>query len=286
MENNRKKSWKVWLYFIPIFAIAAIPAIKWAIKAGSSDVPLSKTDYSAFNAEEGEIEKARKTVLPRPELNDGEFRVHYKTAGERAAAEKAAQREAEAGKEAARAKTDTGRSETGRQGGAGGTGEFAVDSMKANEQRSVGLAKGYLSYAMGKVINNPKAMGALLNNKYVISGFMSRDSVKNATASPEALANFLKDGSAIGNFMGNSAVQSALNNPAVLTAAAGSGFVTAMLNTPAGQALVNNPQAMADIISANPQLMGLMSDPKIMGLLMSNPEAAGYITQMNLGGGK
>ena len=66
-------------------------------------------------------------------------------------------------------------------------------------------------------------------------------------------------------------------------AAAGSGFVKAMLNTPAGQALISNPQAMADIIAANPQLQGLMTDPKIMGLLMSNPGAAGYITQMNSG---
>jgi len=288
MEANSKKSWKIWLYLIPIFAIAAIPAVKWSIKAGSSDVPLSKAEYNAFNAEEGEIDKARKNDLPRPKLNDGEFRIHYKNAGERAEAEEAARREAEAGKKAAgaQARADAERSTTGRQAGAGNAGEFAMDSMKANEQRSVGLAKGYLSYAMGKVINNPKALGALLNNKHVINGFMSRDTVKNATASPEALADFLKNGSAIGNFMNNSAVQSALNNPAALSAAAGSGFMTALINTPAGQALLNDPLAMANVITANPQLIGLMSDPKIMELLMNNPGAAAYIAQMNLGGRK
>lgn len=280
MENESQRSSKIWLYLLPVFVLAAWPAIKWTMKNSSGDVKLTKDDYGAFNAEQGELNKPAKTKALKPELNDGEFRVHYKNAGEEEAARDAADREAWTREKtaAAKAKADAERARTGRQAG---SGEFSADAMKANEQRSVGMTKGYLSYAIGKVINNPNAMAALLNNQYVINGFMSRDSVKDATSSPEALAKFLGSGDAISNFMGNSAVQAALNNPAVLNAAAGSGFMQSMLNTPAGKSLMNDPQAMANLIAANPQLQGLLADPKILGLLMSNPNAAAYLNQMN-----
>lgn len=281
MENESQKSSRIWLYLLPVFILAAWPAIKWTMKNSSGDVKLTKDDYGAFNAEQGELNKPAKRKVLKPELNDGEFRVRYRSAAEEEATQDAADR-TDAAREkaaAAKAKADAERAKGGQQGG--GSGDPGVDAMKANEQRSVGMTKGYLSYAIGKVINNPNAMAALLNNQYVINGFMSRDSVKNATSSPEALAKFLGSGSAISNFMNNAAVQAALNNPAVLNAVAGSGFMQSMLNSPAGKSLMNDPQALANLIAANPQLQGLMADPKILGLLMSDPNAATCITQMN-----
>lgn len=283
MENDdSEKSLKIWIYLLPVFLIAAWPAIKWAKKAASGDVPLTKEDYGAFNSEQGELGKPQKRNVPRPELNDGEFRIHYRSAGEEDAPRPVRNSEAEAAEEGEKAVNEAAPPKPA-QPAKSGTDTFFTDPSKAAEQRNVGTTKGYLSYVMDKVINNPNAVSAVLNNQYVINGFMSRESVKNATASPEALAKFLSDGSAISNFMNNKTVQAAMNNPAVLNAAAGSGFMQSLLNTPAGQSLMQNPQAMADIIAANPQLQGLMADPKIMSLLMSNPGASAYITQMNTG---
>lgn len=286
MENDDSgKSLKIWMYLLPVFLLAAWPAIKWAKKAASGDVPLTKEDYGAFNSEQGELGRPQKPDLPRPDLNDGEFRIHYRSAGEEEAGRDAGGRaaEARAAEEEAKAKKEAEHPRPARQAKAGNADNFFADASKAAEQRNVGTTKGYLNYVMDKIINNPNAVSAVLNNQYVINGFMSRESVKNATASPEALAKFLSDGSVINNFMNNKTVQSAMNNPAVLNAAAGSGFMQSLLNTPAGQALMQNPQAMADIIAANPQLQSLMADPKILSLLMSNPGASAYINQMNTG---
>jgi hypothetical protein len=284
MDQEIKKSgWKIWLYLTPVYIILAIPLVKWTMKINSSDVDLSKDEYKAFNSQEGEIKK-NSAVVYSPDLDESGYSLHY-ISGHSAGTQKYASGR----KETADTKQqDTARAQsaarTAEQKNTSGYQQQPLTPIQQREQQSFGFTKGYITYAIGKALNNPKAVSAILNNKYVISGFMSRDTVKAATASPEALANYLKTGNTVNTFMNNSVVQSALNNPQVLAAAASSGMLTALLDTPAGKSLLSNPSAMADIVTSNPELTGLMADPKIMGLLMSNPQASNYIGQMTLGG--
>ena len=283
MEEEKKKSgWKIWLYLTPVYIILAIPLIKWTARINSSDVGLSKEDYSAFNASEGEIKKRQDNGY-NPNLTDGGYNVRYRSGnaeagklkGDGPSQEAVAQAKKAA---AAREEQDRKTEEAGqRQAKTGNQSALESNDTKAKEQMAAGNQKGYLSYAIGKTMNNPKAVGALLNNKYVVNGFMSRGSVKAATSSPEGLANFLK-GSGPSNFMNNPAVKAALNNPAIVSAVASSGIVAAMLNTPAAQALMKNPEAVGDLINNNPQLMALaMQNPQTLNMLMSNPEVSGLV---------
>ena len=281
-QETKKSGWKIWFYLTPVYILIAIPLAKWTMRVNSSDVDLSKDEYKAFNSQEGEIKKTR-PVAYTPELDESGYSLHYKSgiAGEQKYAPKRTET-ADAEQQApARAQVPApGAAE--RKNTAGG--QKPLTPMQQREQKSFGFTKGYLTDAIGKAMNNPKAVSAILNNKYVINGFMSRDTVKAATASPEALANYLKRGDPVGSFMNNSIVKSALNNPQVLSAAASSGMMSALLDTPAGKSLLSNPSAMADLVTTNPELIGLMADPKVMGVLMSNPQASSCISQMNIGG--
>jgi hypothetical protein len=285
-EENNKKTFKIWLYLIPLFILAAWPALRWLHKANSGELNLSKDEATAFNSENGEI---RKTIAPtagKPDFDYGILGVRYKskggaTANANAEAEEEAARQAAAQKQAAAAKQTAaaGPNNAGRNGAAAS----GVDGMKAKEQQSVGYSKGYLSYAMGKVINSPKAVSAILNNKNVISGFMARGAVKDATASPEALAAYLKSGGPA-NFINNPLVKAAMSNPGVVSAVASSGLVSAMLDTPAGKALMNDPQAVANLVASNPELVGvIMSNPNTMNL-MSNPDVTNLTGKFDTSG--
>ena len=289
-ENNKKPAWKIWLYLTPVYILIAIPLVKWTIKINSADVDISKDEENAFNSSDGEIKKS--TVVYTPDLEDNVYSLHYRSGKGSRAQTSAGQKEPDtaATQNSARAqnsgKTQSYGAKPQERGNPAGNQPSPLDGLRVQEQRGFGFKEGFLSYAIGKTLNNPKAISAVLNNKYVVNGFMSRNTVKAATSSPEALANYLKNGNAITNFVNNSIVQSALNNPKALDAMVSSGMLSALLDTPAAKTLLNNPQAMADIVTANPQLMGLMQDPKIMGLLMSNSNASTYINQMNIGGGK
>jgi len=255
----------------------------WLHKANSSELNLSRDEATAFNSETGEI---RKTVAPKgakPDFDYGILGVRYKSKGGAteaadAEAEEEAARQAAAQKQAAAAKQT--RTATANNSGRSGSSANAMDGMKAKEQQSAGYTKGYLTYAMGKVINSPKVVGAILNNKNVISGFMARGTVKDATSSPEALANYLK-GSGPANFLNNPVVKAALSNPAVVGAVASSGLVSAMLDTPAAKALMNDPQALGDLIASNPEVAGLMTNPDILAALANNPKTSGVLGRLN-----
>jgi hypothetical protein len=275
-EEGERKSFRIWIYLIPVYVLTAIPVIKWAIKAHSGNLNLSKETYTAFNSEEGEILETRIPEEGAPELNDEVLGVQYGANSSQAEEKGRTVRQTAAPKRgAAPPARNTGR------GGLAGSGGGGMDQMKAREQQSVGFTKGFLTIAVGKTIHNPKAVGAIFNNKLVVGGFMSRGTVKAATGSTQGLANFLKNGSAAANFINNPVVKAAMSNPAVISAIASSGLIKAMIETPAIQGLMNNPQALNDIISTNPQLMAtLMANPNIMNALMSNPETAGLLGQI------
>ena len=285
-EENNKRTFKLWIYLIPLFILAAWPALKWLHKANSSELSLSKDEYSAFNSENGEIHKTVAPAAGKPDFDYGILGVRYKAKGgateaANAEAEEEAARQAAAQKQAAAAKQNA--AAAANNAGRSGSAANAMDGMKAKEQQSAGYTKGYLSYAMGKVINSPKAVGAILNNKNVISGFMSRGTVKDATSSPGALANYLKSGGPAA-FINNPMVKAAMSNPAVVSAVASSGLVSAMLDTPAGKALMNDPQALGELVASNPELVGMiMANPNTMSLI-SNPDVANVTGKFDTSG--
>ncbi len=287
MEEGKKGAgWKIWVYMIPVYIVLGILLYKWTVKINSSDVGLSKEEYNAFNASEGEIKK-RQNADYDPNLTDSGYNVRYRSGKEEESGlpgnAPGTQAAAQAVKAAAEKKAQGQKTGTSGQGGNGkSANQLALESNETRAKEAMGMGNkvGYLSYAVGKVMNNPKAVAALLNNKYVVNGFMSRGTVKAATASPEGLANYLKGGGPA-NFMNNPMVKAAMNNPAIVGAVASSGIVAAMLNTPAAQALMKDPQALSDLAANNPQLMAaLMSNPNMMSALMSNPGTAAMLGQI------
>ena len=285
MEGENKKSpWKLWIYLSPVYVLLAVMLVKWTVKINSNDVSLSKDEYSAFNAQDGEIKKGGDGDYD-PGLHDGGYSIRYRSGKEgnieetRTPEEQEAAREKEKEEEQVRRKRE---SDAGQYRARTG-GQAALESADTNAKTQAGLGaqKGYLSYAVGKVMNNPKAVGALLNNKHVVNGFMSRGTVKAATASPEGLANYLK-GSGPTNFLNNPVVKAAMNNPAIVSAVAGSAIVSAMLNTPAAQALMNNPDQLAKLVESNPQLVALaMQNPQTLTTMMANPEVSGIVNKFD-----
>lgn len=299
MDGEEKKSnWKIWVYLTPVYILIAIPLVKWTNKINSSDLKMSKDEYNAFNAEEGEIKKRKVQEGYDPNLTDAGYAVRYRAKGaaegsltgdgpSREAAARA-YKEAEARSERA---ARGGGEEDGRAGGSGsGNSRFQANPNQANltsdathkkEQMGLGYQKGYLSGAVEKVMGSPKAVGALFNNKYIVEGFMARGTVKAATSSPEALSNYLK-GSGPSNFLNNPVVKAALNNPAVVSAVAGSGIVGALMNTPAAQALMKDPDKLAAIVNENPQLMQMaMQNPQLLTTLMGNPDVANQVNKFD-----
>lgn len=277
----KKSSWKIWVYLTPLYILAAIPLVKWTIKVNSGELALSKEEYGAFNSAEGEIKKS--TAGYNPDLNDSGYSVRYRSGkgGDEAitaAPDASRAAAAEASRQAAAAQ------KTGQQQSRFASGNQAAlesDQTRVKEQMGFGQQKGYLSYAVGKAMNNPKAVGALLNNKYVVNGFMSRGTVKNATGSAQGLANYLK-GSGPTNFLNNQMVKAAMNNPAIVSAVASSGIVSAMLNTPAAKQLMNDPDALANLVNDNPQLVQLaMQNPQTMTMLMGNPAVSGIVEKFD-----
>lgn len=276
-EKTSGKKPVFWLYLLPLFILAAWPAVKWMKKANSGDLNLSKDEYTAFNSEEGELSETRPSGLGRPEFNDGIMGVRYKSKAREAADERAAAEERAAGPGARASDSSRSPQTASRED----TGQVAANPLRAREQQSMGFVKGVMSGAVERAMNNPKAVGAIFSNKFVVSGFMSRGTVKAATASPEGLANYLKSGAAV-NFINSPLVRAALNNPAIISAVASSGLVSAMLDTPAAKALMNDPKALGDLITSNPQLVSIaMSNPSTMSMLLTNPDVSGVVNKFD-----
>jgi len=285
-DEEKKSGWKIWIYLTPVYIIIAIPLLMWIKKINSSDVGLSKEEYSVFNASEGEIKKRQQQKNYDPGLTDIGYTVRYRSGDapegslsgdgpskeqtEKVRAEAEARQQAAAGKQGYNAKP---------------AAQSALESAdtRAKEQMGLGNQKGYLTYAVGKTMNNPKAAAALMNNSWVVKGFMGRATVKGALGSPEGLSNYLKNTNAVNNFLGNSVVQSALKNPALVNAFATSAMAGAILSSPGVQGLMQNPQALLEMANTNPQVMQLLSNPNVMAALMNNPQTAGLAA--GLGGG-
>ncbi len=290
MDGEQKRSgWKIWLYMTPLYILLAIPLVKWTMKLNSPDVKLSKDEYSAFNSSEGEL-KREKPAAYDPGLSDLANTIRYRSGGEDEEGQALVTSGGEDGT-ASGGRSGAGAKAAAKPGPRGGQyrpqsgAQAALESQdtKNKSQMSVGAQKGYLTYAVGKAMSNPKAVSALFNNSWVVKGFMGRDTVKAALGSEQGLKNYLNDPVRVNNFLGNPVVKAAMNNPAVVSAFAGSSMASSILNSPAVQQMMQDPQAVNNLLATNPQLAQVLGNQAVMTALANNPQTAGIAGA--LGGG-
>ncbi|MDD2806781.1 MAG: hypothetical protein PHV33_14610, partial [Elusimicrobiales bacterium] len=81
MEERKRSGWKIWVYMSPIYIVLGVMLYRWNAKINSSDVGLSKEEYNAFNASEGEIKKHNDDGY-NPGLNDSGYTVRYRSGDE------------------------------------------------------------------------------------------------------------------------------------------------------------------------------------------------------------
>lgn len=285
-DEENKSNWKIWVYLTPVYIIIAVPLLMWINKINSSDVGLSKEEYNVFNASEGEVKKRQQQQNYDPGLTDIGYTVRYRSGDAPEGSlrgDGASKEETEQVRAAAAARQQAAGGKQGYNPKSAAQTALESSDTKAKEQMGLGNQKGYLTYAVGKTMNNPKAVAALMNNSWVVKGFMGRSTVKGALGSPEGLNNYLKNTNAVNNFLGNSVVQAAMNNPALVNAFASSAMASAILASPGVQGMMQNPQALIELANTNPQVMQLLSNPNVMGALMNNPQTAGLAA--GLGGG-
>lgn len=295
MEGEEKRSgWRIWLYLTPVYILVAVPLVKWTMKLNSGDLNLSKDEYGAFNSPDGEIKREAKKEYD-PGLSDIGYTVRYRS-GKDGAEEGALEKSGEGSKAAAQAagdraaQQDTRTKTTAGQYRPQSAAQAALGSQDTTNKSYMGFGaqKGYLTYAVGKAMNNPKAVSALMNNSWVVKGFLGRDTTKNALGSEKGLQNYLNNPKNVSNFLGNPVVQAAMQNPAVVNAFASSAMATAMLNSPAVQSMLQNPEAISKMMMSNPEMMQALTNPNVMGALMNNPQTAGLAASLGggMGGGK
>ncbi len=285
-EAPKRSGWRIWLYLTPVYILVAIPLVKWTMRINSSDVALDKDEYSAFNAQEGEIIKNAQDGYD-PGLNDLGYTVRYRSGNEPITG---LREDKPAGGPAPEAKPvqaeGTSRPKPQQPQYRKQTAEQVAlesDSTKQKSFMGFGRQKGYLTYAVGKAMSNPKAVSALLNNEWVVKGFMGRDTTRAATGSAQGIKNYLANPQNVSNFLGNPVVQAAMSNPAVVNAFASSAMANAMLSSPGVQALLKDPQAVQQMVMTNPQLVQVLMNQNVMGALANNPQTAGLAG--SLGGG-
>lgn len=265
MEEGQSggSGWAIWV-LIPVAVVLTVLATKWIMQPRSA-APVGVTEqYTGGNADEVLTAKNSQAEADMQYSAPAQSNVQYKPVAETFKTEQAAPE----------SPVEPGPAKPAPQAG---PDEASVAGRTVKEQRNSGLTYGFLTKAVGKLMNNPKAVSALLNNKYVIAGFMSRDSVKAATGSPAALASYLKNPRNTSQFMNKPVVQAGLNNQALFDAAVTSKLAGALLDTPGGKGLLADPSAISDILAVNPELVSVLSNPKVMGALTNNPKTSGAV---------
>lgn len=78
-KTGEKGKYKIWLYITPVIILLTWPVVRWVMRANSNDMRLSKDAYSAFNSQEGELQRENEAGKPAPELNERGLSIRYKT---------------------------------------------------------------------------------------------------------------------------------------------------------------------------------------------------------------
>lgn len=280
MEEENPKKFRIWIWLIPVYIALLIPLGRWTMKIYSPDVELSREDISAFSGE-GKIEKDDYQVR-EPNLEDIAFAINYKNQGSASGEDDPYQEIEKKSSESEKTYASSNKKESAdtqsqRSAAAREKQEkydSQVDQAKKSQMMSVGYRQGFLTKSVGGLMNNPSAVKALFNNSFVVNGFMGRETVKSALANPKALENFLTKSDKVSNFLSNDIVKKALGNQQVVSAIASSSLVGEILKSQAVQGLLSDSNAMSRILDSNPQLMPLLGNPNVTGALMSNPQTA------------
>lgn len=277
MENGQKKS-KGWLYLIPLYIIAAIVIIVIIMKSYSTDIKLTDDTLSAFNTN-ADIKKEESYKFYEPNLADLTYSVNYKNIGQEKDRVVSTRTYILADNNST---TTTATSDLTKQ--KKGTTKNEADitkDIKQKEMAAVGYKKGFLTDAVAKLANNPKAISALFNNEFVVNGFLSRDSVKRNLSDSKALESYLSNPQVIGNFLNNSFVQQALNNPQLLNSIAQSKMIQEIISSKAVTDIMSDPDKMNKILTNNPGLTEVMANPNVISALSKNQQGSKIL--MNIG---
>lgn len=275
-EEEQGRSWLIWVLIVPVAMAAGVLLTKWALQPGKAARHAPAAEQAAAAVPAGRPAPAA-PQNSKPAASDG---AGYDLPGDEPAGDTGI---IWADKPSAAAPSKDGARPAPTQSAAPAP-EAAAAPGDEKKSRTLGFARGAISKAVEKLMNNPKAVSALLNNEYVVKGFMSRDTVKNATASAASLANYMKNPANMNSFMGKGVVRNGMNNQQLVNAVAGSQLVGALLDTPGGRALLNDPNAMGEVLKANPGLVSVITNPAILNALIENPKTAGVVTQINLAG--
>ena len=168
-DEENKSSWKIWVYLTPVYVIVAVPLLMWINKINSGDVGLSKEEYNVFNASEGEVKKRQQQQNYDPGLTDIGYTVRYRSGDEpeeSLSGDGPSKEEPEQVRAAAAARRQPAGGKQGYDPKPAAQAALESADTRAKEQMGLGNQKGYLTYAVGKTMNNPKAVAALMNNSW------------------------------------------------------------------------------------------------------------------------
>lgn len=275
MQEEQKKS-KLWIYLISLYIIAAIPIIIFSLKRSSPDIKLSEDDIKAFSGKSDVKKEEEKYKFYEPNLEDLSYTIGYKNIepskikNEDKSGENKKDKNKKYNDKKESIKYDSKEHEIPQ-----------VNTIKEKEMTFIGYKKGFLTQAVGKLLNNPNAVKALFDNEFVVKGFLSRESVKKNLSDPNALKNFLTNSQVISNFLNNEVVKQVLNNPQLLNAVAKSKLMNEIATSKAVTELLSDQNTMNNIITQNPSASKLLSNPNVIMALSSTSQGAKILSGMN-----
>ncbi|MBU4491323.1 MAG: hypothetical protein KKD69_02560, partial [Euryarchaeota archaeon] len=158
--ENKKNGWKIFFYLTPLYIIVAYPLYNWHKKINSSDINLSKDDYSAFSSDEGRIKKNSFSKSHIPQLQDMGYSVNYKPTGDRGNEKDTRTYKRQ------KPETQKTNKKTKRKHQSNATKD--KESIRDRETQYIGQKNGYLTSAVGTAMKNPKVVKALFNNPLVV----------------------------------------------------------------------------------------------------------------------
>jgi hypothetical protein len=283
MENEHKKH-KLWAYLIPVYIVVCILIIMWVMKNYSTDVKLSDDTLKAFSTT-ANIKTDENYKFYEPNLSDLTYSVNYKNAGEESDRQSSGRKtvyalehdktEEKKGDVVQRKEPVNNQNVSGQ-----------MKDIKGKEMSAVGYKKGFLTDAVGKLLNNPKAVASLFNNEFVVKGFLSRDLVKQNLSDSHALESFLSNPKTISNFLNNPVVSASLNNPALLNSLAGTKMMQEIMTSKAVTDIMSDPSRMNNILMNNPGLNKVLANPNVISALSHNPGGAKILSLLGGSGNK
>ncbi|MCX7905587.1 MAG: hypothetical protein N2446_02675 [Elusimicrobiales bacterium] len=281
LNTKRKGKGKIGWIIIPFYIILFIILIRWTLQLYSPDIKLSEDELKAFSGK-AEIKEDEDFKFYEPNLEDLTYTITYKNIHE-TKVDESSKYTISKDKDSKEEKTVQYQEKEYKKRDQKLNNEIdnqQINTIKQKEMTSIGYKQGFLSQAVGKLINNPKAIKALFDNEFVVKGFLARQTVKNALSDPKYLENILTNSQIISNFFNNENVKAALKNQEVINAIAQSKLMNEIISSPAVNQLLNNQNSINNIIQKMPQATELLANPYILQALSQNSQGSKLISQI------